>query len=132
MKVILCNGVFDILHIGHIEHLREARKMGDRLIVALTDDDYVRKGPGRPINCWQDRAELLRELRCVSEVIHSVGAVNAIRMVRPSVFVKGIDYADGKRFTEGVERACEMYRAELRFTSSPKRSAKEIIRKAAA
>lgn len=132
MKLVLANGCFDVLHAGHIEHLREARRMGDRLVVALTDDDYVRKGPGRPINCWQDRAEVLRELRCVSEVIHSVGAVNSIRMVRPNIFVKGIDYADGRRFTEGVEAACEMYHAKLCFTSAPKRSIKEIIRKAAA
>lgn len=132
MKIVLANGVFDVLHVGHIEHLREARAMGDMLIVALTDDDYVRKGPGRPINSWSDRAAMLKELRCVSQVIHSLGAVSAIREIRPNLFVKGIDYADGKRFTEEVEHACKMYGAKLCFTSSQKRSAKEIIQKAMA
>lgn len=132
MRVILCNGVFDVLHIGHLEHLREARNMGDRLVVSLTADESVKKGPGRPINTWNDRAEMLKELRCVSEVIHTKSAVEAILRVRPNYFVKGIDYGDGTHFTENIYGACNEVGAKLRFTSSPKRSAKEIIKKAMA
>lgn len=130
--IVLVNGVFDLLHAGHIEHLLEARLMGDRLIVALTVDEAVRKGPGRPINPWADRALLLRELRCVDQVIPATGAVAAILKVKPRYFVKGIDYADGKHWTEDVVRACHIAGTTLRFTSTAKRSATDIIRMAMA
>lgn len=133
MKVVLASGCFDILHVGHIEHLREARMMGDRLVVALTADEGVKvKGRDRPFNTWEDRAKMLRELRCVSEVIETPNSISAIRAVRPNYFVKGIDYVDGKRFTENVQKACDEVGAKLRFTTTPKRSAAEIIKKAAA
>lgn len=132
MKVVLVNGCFDILHVGHIEHLREARAMGDRLIVSLTVDEGVKKkGGNRPFNVWEDRAKMLRELRCVNEVIQTENAVSAIRSVRPHYFVKGIDYVKGDRFTENVEEACKSVGAKLVFTNSPKRSIAEILRKAA-
>ena len=127
--VILCNGVFDILHMGHVEHLLQARSMGERLIVALTDDDYVRKGPGRPLNNWHARFSVLRELRCVDQVMHSVGAVAAIRFVRPHIFVKGIDYAGGDRWTEDVVAACADVGAAIRYTTTPKMSATELIKR---
>ena len=133
MKVVLCNGCFDILHIGHIQHLREAREMGDKLVLALTADDGVRrKGPDRPFNTWSDRALVLMELRCVDSVIWSDSAVQSIRDVKPAYFVKGIDYMDGNHFTENVIDACAEVGAELKFTSAPKRSVAEIIKKAAA
>lgn len=130
MQKVLANGCFDVLHDGHLQHLREARAMGDYLIVALTEDAFVNKGPGRPINHWPERADLLRELRCVDEVITTRYACSAIREVRPKVFVKGIDYAGGDKFTEDVAGACKEVGAELRYTSAAKQSAKEIITKA--
>jgi D-beta-D-heptose 7-phosphate kinase/D-beta-D-heptose 1-phosphate adenosyltransferase len=132
MHIVLVNGCFDILHTGHVEHLREARAMGDKLIVALTIDGKVNKGPNRPINTWNDRSFLLRELRCVDEVIPTSSAINAIRHVKPAYFVKGIDYADGKHWTEDVVAACEEVGTLLRFTKAPKQSATEIIKKAMA
>ena len=130
MHKVLANGCFDILHDGHLQHLREARAMGDYLVVALTEDAFVNKGPGRPINHWPERADLLRELRCVDAVIMARNACEAIRSVRPKIFVKGIDYSLGDKFTEDVPGACKEVGAELRFTSAPKQSAKEIITKA--
>src|SRR3990167_3938894 len=118
--VVLCNGCFDIFHAGHLAHLKEARQLGDTLVVALTLDAYVNKGPGRPINLWDDRAELLRELRCVDRVIPTTSAVAAILYLRPSIFVKGVDYAGGLRFTEDVEGACKGAGAVLRYTTAPK------------
>ncbi len=132
MHIVLCNGCFDLLHAGHISHLRQAREMGDKLVVALTLDDRVNKGPGRPINTWYDRASILRELRCVDEVIPSSGAVSAIRALKPTYFVKGIDYADGDKWTEAVQLACEEVGTVIKFTDTPKQSAAEIIRKAMA
>ncbi len=95
MITVLAGGCFDILHIGHVAHLKAARALGDRLVVALTADDFVNKGPGRPVFSENVRAELLRELRCVDEVIVSHEPVpnTVIQAVRPQVYVKGREYA---------------------------------------
>jgi len=130
MIIVLANGCFDILHVGHVEHLQQAKKMGDILIVALTADENVNKGPGRPVNKWHDRMTVLRELRCVDVVIKSRSSMDALHLIKPNIFVKGIDYADGKHFTEDVAGTCEDLGVELRFTSTMKRSANDIIRKA--
>ena len=132
MKIVLANGVFDIIHYGHIEHLRQARAMGDLLIVSVTADGWVNKGPGRPINNWEYRSGVLLELRCIDQVIRTIGAVAAINRVRPNIFVKGIDYAGGDMFTEEIEKACKAVGAELRYTDTKKVSIKELILKAMA
>ena len=132
MKIVLANGCFDPLHAGHVRHLIEASTLGDELWVALTVDAAVRKekGPGRPVHCWQDRAELLAALRCVARVVPSENGVEATLRYRPAVFVKGIDY-DGVRDTAlaALRRACESVGAELRFTGTPKMSSAETIRR---
>ena len=130
MTVVLANGCFDVFHAGHLAHLKEARMMGDKLIVALTMDEYVNKREGMPINTWTDRADLLRELRCVDEVFCTRSAVEAIYDVKPDIFVKGIDYAGGDKFTEDIAGACKAVGASIAYTTSMKRSAEEIIRKA--
>lgn len=124
----MANGCFDLLHPGHVAHLREARAMGDYLIVSLTLDAHVGKGPHRPIYAWEKRALLLRELRCVDEVVPTENAVDAIRKHRPDIFVKGCDYVSGG-WTEDVISACNEVGAELKFTASRKESASEAIRK---
>lgn len=128
MKLVLANGVFDIFHIGHLRHLQEAREMGDFLIVSLTLDEYVNKGPGRPINKWEDRAAILRQLYVVGNVVPTRNACDAIRLYKPAIFVKGIDYKGGK-FSEDVFAACREVGAEIRYTEAPKTSATEIITK---
>lgn len=125
---VMANGCFDLLHPGHVAHLREARAMGDFLIVSLTLDENVGKGPGRPIYTWRDRAELLRELRCVDMVVPTAHAVDAIVMYRPDIFVKGSDYIAGG-WTEDVLGTCRKLGIDLRFTRSPKLSATETILK---
>lgn len=127
--IVLANGVFDVLHLGHVRHLREAASMGDRLIVSLTTDEFVNKGPGRPLYPWGARAEVLMALRCVDRVVPTDSAINAILAVRPHVFVKGIDYAGRDKWTEEIEVVCREVGAELRFTSSLKQSVTEIIKK---
>ena len=67
-KVVLCHGVFDLIHIGHIKHFKEAKKNGDFLIVSLTSDKYVNKGSGRPIFNQNFRAEFLSSLSFVDVV----------------------------------------------------------------
>ena len=132
MRVVLANGCFDEVHVGHLEHLKAAKAMGDCLIVSLTGDEFVNKGPGRPINKWNVRAAMLREWRCVDSVIETDSACSAIRRVKPAYFVKGIDYAGGDRFSEDVAAACKAVGAEIRYTTTPKTSVTDIRRRAAA
>ena len=126
MKVILANGCFDVLHVGHLKHLEAAKRLGTTLIVALTLDAHVNKGPGLPIHTWEQRAELLRGLRCVDEVVPSVDDCAAIRAIRPDVFVKGIDYADSALLDE-AKQACEEVGAILCVTQTPKWSSRAIL-----
>ncbi len=129
MRIVLANGCFDIFTAGHAEHLREAKSMGDFLIVSLTTDEFVNKGPGRPVNHWALRAKVLDACRFVDRVYPTANAMSAIRMHKPHIFCKGIDYAGGDRFTEAVHTACAEVGAEIRYTTSPKMSATEIIRR---
>ena len=127
--IVLANGCFDILHFGHVKHLQEARSFGTRLIVSLTEDEFVLKGKGRPLYPWRKRAYVLRALKCVDEVIPTSCAVEAICTIKPDVFVKGIDYVGRDKWQEDVERACNEVGARLMFTTSPKESVTDIIRR---
>ena len=96
LRLVLTNGVFDLLHAGHVEYLEAARAAGDFLLVGLNSDTSVRrlKGPERPLVRERDRARLLLALRCVDGVvIFSEQTADAlIEHVRPAVYVKGGDY----------------------------------------
>jgi len=95
-KIVQCHGVFDVMHPGHILHFKAAREFGDVLVVTVTPDRFVNKGPGRPVFNESLRMETLAAL----EYVDLVGlnewptAVETIRRVRPNVYVKGKDYAD--------------------------------------
>lgn len=95
-KVVMTNGCFDILHAGHVQYLTQARQLGDRLIVAVNDDDSVRrlKGNNRPINKLKDRMALLKALECVDWVISFTEDTpeQLICLILPDVLVKGGDY----------------------------------------
>jgi rfaE bifunctional protein nucleotidyltransferase chain/domain len=95
-RAVQCHGVFDLLHPGHIRHLEAARREGDLLVVTVTPDRFVNKGPGRPVFNQRLRAESLAALVSVDYVAitESPTAVDAIRKLRPAVYVKGSDYAD--------------------------------------
>ncbi len=94
--LVLTNGVFDVLHIGHVRYLAEARALGDALVVAINGDDSVRelKGPGRPVNSAEERAEMLRALRSVDRVVvfEERRATGVIAAIRPHLYTKGGDY----------------------------------------
>jgi len=94
--VVFTNGVFDLLHPGHIRYLKEARALGDALIVAINSDRSVRanKGPERPINPERERAEVLQALDCVDAVtIFDEQTPQAIvTRIQPDVLVKGADW----------------------------------------
>jgi len=95
-RVVLCHGTFDLMHTGHIRHLQSAREMGDVLVVTLTGDQYVRKGPGRPVFGEDLRAENLAALACVDHVAinQAETALNVIEALQPAIYAKGSDYAD--------------------------------------
>jgi len=95
-SIVLTNGVFDLLHVGHLRYLEAARALGDSLIVGVNSDasTQVLKGPSRPIVPEQERAELLAGLRCVDAVVIFPEATAAVLVeaIRPDLWVKGGDY----------------------------------------
>jgi len=95
-KLVFTNGVFDLLHVGHVRYLQHARSLGDALVVAVNGDDSVRalKGPTRPINGEHDRAEVLAALECVNYVtiFHSIRVTDLVATIRPQAYAKGGDY----------------------------------------
>jgi len=95
--IVFTNGVFDLLHPGHVRYLQRARELGDALFVGLNADASVRrnKGEGRPINCESERAELLVALDCVDAVVlfDEDTPADIIRALQPDVLVKGADWA---------------------------------------
>ena len=82
-RVVLCHGTFDLMHTGHIRYLQRARQEGDVLLVTVTGDDFVNKGPGRPVFSERLRAENLAALACVDQVAINP-AISAVEQVRPA------------------------------------------------
>jgi len=113
-KLVLCQGAFDLLHIGHIRHLEHARNLGDVLVVTVTADRFVDRGPHRPAFHEDLRAEAIAALECVDHVAitSSPTAVEAIRLLGPDFYVTGaeskepdIDYADRTTHEEAAIKA---------------------------
>ena len=102
--IVTTNGVFDILHLGHIKYLEKAKKLGDILIVALNSDSPVKqiKGPKRPINNQDVRAETLSALECVDYIVifDEVDPVKILSEIKPNIHVKGGDY----KITQIIEK----------------------------
>ena len=129
-KVVLCHGTFDLMHTGHIRYLQRAHKEGDVLMVTVTADEHVNKGPGRPVFGDQLRVENIAALECVHYVAvnHSATAVDLLEKIRPSLYVKGSEYRDHAgdvtgnimREIEVVERhgGAIFYTDEITFSSS--------------
>jgi len=116
--VVWTNGIFDLLHAGHVRSLRDARALGDVLIVGINSDASARKfkGAGRPLMSAEDRAEVLSALEMVDHVVifdeHEPSA--ALGRLQPDIHCKGEEYADGKRPVP--ERAVvEGYGGHIRF-----------------
>ena len=95
-KIVFTNGCFDILHLGHVEYLNEAKSQGDVLIVAINSDASVRelKGPDRPINNEADRGNMLLNLRAVDcvQVFTEKTPLEIIKLIKPNILVKGGDW----------------------------------------
>ena len=133
LTVAHCHGVFDLLHPGHVEHLEEARRLADVLVVSVTSDNYVNKGPGRPIYGIDHRLKMLASLEIVDLVFqsNSPSALVAIDHVKPDFFVKGPDYQSLDDDITGnitLERnQVEKTGGSLVFTQAPSMSSSQII-----
>jgi rfaE bifunctional protein nucleotidyltransferase chain/domain len=129
-RVVMCHGTFDLMHTGHIRHLQRARREGDVLLVTVTGDAFVNKGPGRPVFSEELRAESLAALSCVDFVAinYDQAAMGAIERLRPTLYVKGGEYrAAADDVTGNIDRerrAVEagggeiFYTDEITFSSS--------------
>ena len=132
-RVVHCHGVFDLLHIGHIRHFEEAKAMGDVLVVTLTPDPYVNKGPSRPVFAQDLRAEAIAALDCVDFVAINEWpmAVETIKRLKPDLYVKGPDYEDAKKdLTGGIDlerRAVEAAGGKLAVTAGITFSSSNLI-----
>lgn len=117
-KLVFTNGCFDLLHVGHVRYLQAARALGDALLVAVNGDASVRalKGPTRPINSEDDRAEVLAALGCVDYVtmFHSERVTELVRIIRPQIYAKGGDYTVAS-LDPGERSALEAVGAEIRI-----------------
>lgn len=95
-KIVFTNGCFDLLHVGHVRYLQEAKKLGNFLVVALNTDTSVQKlkGPQRPIQNEKDRAEILAALECVDATVlfNEDTPAEIIQQIRPDILVKGGDW----------------------------------------
>jgi D-glycero-beta-D-manno-heptose 1-phosphate adenylyltransferase len=97
-RIVFTNGVFDLLHLGHLRYLEQARRLGDALVVGVNSDESTRllKGPRRPLTPETERAELLAALDCVDYVtiFGERTAEATLTLLQPAIYVKGADYAD--------------------------------------
>lgn len=132
-KIVHCHGVFDLLHPGHIKHFDTAKKKGDLLVVTVTQDRHVNKGPGRPIFNEQLRAESIAAIECVDYVAINEwpNAVETIKRLKPHFYVKGNEYAKkeddvtGKIYEE--EEAVKSVGGFIHFTDEITFSSSSLI-----
>ncbi|NGX40449.1 MAG: Bifunctional protein HldE [Candidatus Anoxychlamydiales bacterium] len=134
-KIVQCHGVFDLLHPGHIRHFKEAKKKGDKLVVSVTPDKFVNKGPGRPAFNEKLRLESIAALSSVDYVVMNTSkeAMNAIKAIKPDYYVKGKEYEDAKNDITGKiieeEREVKINGGQIYFTDDIVFSSSSLINK---
>ena len=135
MSVVLAHGTFDLLHYGHLCFLKAAKRLGEILVVSVTADEFVKKGPGRPIYNEYERGEMLRALRFVDHVFicRERTGLQAIEQWRPRIYAKGRDYLrEDKHGALQRERAAvEKLGGELVIVDSPLMSSTSLIERIA-
>jgi rfaE bifunctional protein nucleotidyltransferase chain/domain len=132
-RIVHCHGCFDLIHHGHIKHFEAAKKFGDILVVTVTEDKHVNKGPDRPFFNQNIRAENLAALEVVDFVAvnYASNAIPAIEKVRPNFYVKGQDYKVSEQdITGGIlleKKAVESVGGKLVFTEEVQFSSSNLI-----
>jgi len=130
-KIVLCHGVFDIIHFGHINHLKKAKNFGDILVVTLTADKFVNKGENRPYYNVHNRVKVMESIGfidfiCISE---NETAVEIIRKLKPEYYCKGIEYKK-KDYTENIKKEInelKKNKGKIVFTDEESSSSSKII-----
>jgi rfaE bifunctional protein nucleotidyltransferase chain/domain len=134
-KIVLCHGVFDLLHYGHIEHFKDARKLGDVLVVSVTAARYVNKGPGRPYFDDNQRMEFLSQIEVIDYVILSeaVTVHEIIKYVQPDIYAKGKEYQKAENDITGnigsEEAIVKEYGGQIYFTDGQVYSSTKLLNK---
>ena len=102
-KIVLCHGVFDLIHIGHLRHFKTAKNLGDVLIVSITEDYFVNKGPKKPFFTSIFRSELISSFSVVDYVVISKheDACEIIKTLKPNIYCKGTEYRETKKDITG-------------------------------
>jgi rfaE bifunctional protein nucleotidyltransferase chain/domain len=130
-KVVLAHGVFDLLHVGHVEHLKQAKEMGDKLFVSVVADEFLEPHKKPTIYSEDERMYMLRSLRYVDQVVlcKAPGPQAIIERLRPDIYARGSDY-------EGVEKPeSELLRRlgiAVRYTKSLPIHTKDVIERLSA
>ena len=108
-KIVLVHGVFDLLHIGHIKYFKKAKSLGDVLIVSVTSNKYVNKGPSRPYFDEKLKMEFIEQIDCVDIVLLSKfeNAKHVISKIKPNYYVKGNDYKKIKNTDKNLKAEIE-------------------------
>lgn len=133
-KIVLCHGCFDLMHPGHIKYFQAAKKMGDILVVTISPDIYVDKGPDRPVFNENLRAESIAALECVDFVAINKWptAEETLRLIRPNIYVKGQEFEELEDKTGKIQREHKVINeigAELRFTHEIVFSSTKLLKK---
>ena len=129
----LCHGVFDLLHYGHLRHFKVAKKKCDFLFVSITTDQYIDKGPGRPIHDEGERLFILRNLKFIDHVFVAEGnsGVHSIELIKPDFYFKGSDYKDNtsdktKKIFKEIY-AVKKHSGKIIYTNEKEMSSSKII-----
>jgi rfaE bifunctional protein nucleotidyltransferase chain/domain len=120
-KIVHCHGCFDLMHPGHIKYFQASKEMGDVLVVTVTPDMYVDKGPGRPVFNESLRVDSIAALECIDYVTVNKWATaeKTLLLLRPDIYVKGQEFENLDDKTGKIQKEYEIIKeigAELRFT----------------
>ena len=131
-KIVMCHGVFDVLHLGHVKHFEEAKKLGDILIVSVTSNKYVNKGFERPYFDTRTRMETILSLSCVNFVVESDSATaeKNLKLIKPNFYVKGPDYKKKPDITQNLikeKKILKKFNGKFYFTKGQQFSSSSII-----
>ena len=127
----LCHGAFDILHNGHLEHFNEAKKKVDVLVVSLTGDKFIQKGPNQPYNNENNRSKFLLNIKNIDYVYidHNITALDVIKKLKPNFYFKGKDYNE-KDITNNLNKevgVLEKNKGKLIITNTKLQSSTRIL-----
>jgi len=133
-KIVLCHGCFDLMHPGHIKHFQSAKEFGHLLVVTVTPDRYVDKGPDRPVFSQDLRASSIAALECVdfAAINKWPTAVETLKILKPNIYVKGQEFAKGQDKTGKLQKELTVIKeigCEIKFTYEVIFSSTELLNK---